>query len=211
MTFTYPITLNLQGKFCTVVGGGNVALRKIKSLLSEGAEVTVISPELNQELQSIQKQFVWMKSDYKEGQLEGSFLVIAATDSRAVNHEVAVWCQDNQILVNVVDSHEESNFTVNSAVRRGDLLIAISTNGVSPAISKMIREELETQFGPEYADALELIADIRREAMVTIIDEEKRRQFLQSLSAMGIAEQLKQESKEEVQKRVKLCLSSYWG
>lgn len=115
------------------------------------------------------------------------------------------------MLVNVVDSREESSFTVNAAVRRGDLLIGISTNGISPAISKMIREELEQQFGPEYGTALEILSDIRREAMVKISDEEKRRQFLQSLSTMELAEALQTESKEDVQKRVRLCLSSYWA
>jgi len=211
MAFTYPVTLNLSGKFCTVVGGGTVALRKVQSLLAEGAEVTVISPSLIPELEALKKQFVWMQRAYQDGLLDGSFLVIAATDSREVNHQISLWCQENQMLVNVVDSREESSFTVNAAVRRGDLLIGISTNGISPAISKMIREELEQQFGPEYGTALEILSDIRREAMVKISDEEKRREFLQSLSTMELAEALQTESKEDVQKRVRLCLSSYWA
>ncbi len=139
MNCTYPVALNLRGKFCTVVGGGEVALRKVKSLLAQGAEVTVISPQLHQELSAMQSQFVWMKSPYKEGQLTGSFLVIAATNDRAVNHEVALWCDENQILVNVVDSLQDSSFIVNSAVRRGDLLLTVSTSGISPALSRQIR------------------------------------------------------------------------
>jgi len=206
----YPVTLNLKGKFCTVVGGGQVAVRKVKSLLAQGAEVTVISPALHEELQALEGQFVWMNSPYKEGQLEGSFLVIAATDDRAVNHQIALWCEENQMLVNVVDSLQESSFTVNSAVQRGDLQLTVSTNGVSPAISKKIRLQLEEQFGPEYATALEIVAEARREAMKTIADEGKRREFLQSLADLELAQLLQQESRDDVEKRVRACLSSYW-
>ena len=154
---------------------------------------------------------MWMKSAYKEGQLEGSFLVIAATDDRAVNSQVAQWCQENQVLVNVADSREESNFTVNAAVRQGDLLIGISTNGISPAVSRAIRQELEGQFGPEYAVMLEVLAEARAEAMTAITDEAKRREFLQSVATMDLPVLLRQETKEDVQKRVKSCLSSYLG
>ncbi len=210
MAFTYSVTLNLSGTFCTVVGGGQVALRKVQALLAEGAEVTVISPALIPELAAMQDRFVWMKNSYKDGLLEGSFLVIAATDQRDINQQIAQWCQENQVLVNVVDSKKESNFIVNAAVKQGDLLIAVSTNGISPAVSRTIRQELEQQYGPEYAIMLELIAQARAEAMKTIKDDAKRRQFLQSLADMGLPAMLRQETKEDVEKRVKLCLSSYW-
>lgn len=210
MTSMYPVTLNLKGKFCTVVGGGNVALRKVKSLLAQGAEVTVISPALHPDLLAIQGQFVWMNSIYKEGQLEGSFLVIAATNQRDVNHQIAQWCEENQMLVNVIDSLQESSFTVNSVVQRGNLQLTVSTNGISPAISKKIRQQLEQQFGAEYGVMLEIVTEARREAMQTIADEEKRRQFLQSLADMELPELLQQETREAVEKRVKQCLSSYW-
>ena len=210
MAFTYSVTLNLSGTFCTVVGGGQVALRKVQALLAEGAEVTVISPALIPELAAMQDRFVWMKNSYKDGLLEGSFLVIAATDQRDINQQIAQWCQENQVLVNVVDSKKESNFIVNAAVKQGDLLIAVSTNGISPAVSRTIRQELEQQYGPEYATMLELIAQARAEAMKTIKDDAKRRQFLQSLADMGLPAMLRQEAKEDVEKRVKLCLSSYW-
>ena len=211
MAFSYPVTLNLQGRRCTVVGGGMVALRKVKSLLAEHAQVTVISPVLHEELTQLASQFEWIAEPYQDGMLEGSFLVIAATDKREVNHQVAQWCEANQVLVNVADSREESSFTVNAAVRRGDLLIAISTDGASPAVSRAIRMQLEAQFGEEYGVMLELMEAARKKAMETIHDEGKRRAFLQQLAEMNLQEQLKVESKEEVQKRVELCLSSYWA
>lgn len=209
MTSMYPVTLKLAGKFCTVVGGGSVAVRKVKSLLEQGAEVTVISPVLDEELIAIQEQFVWRKSMYQDGMLKGSFLVIAATDSRDVNHAVYEWCEEHQVLVNVVDSLQESSFTVNAMVQRGDFMLAVSTSGISPAVSKKVREDLELQYGPEYGTMLEILEEAREEALRTIEDASKRRRFLQSVASMELPELLKQETKEEVQKRVKLCLSSY--
>ncbi|MBQ5682727.1 MAG: bifunctional precorrin-2 dehydrogenase/sirohydrochlorin ferrochelatase [Peptococcaceae bacterium] len=209
MTSMYPVTLKLAGKFCTVVGGGSVAVRKVKSLLEQGAEVTVISPVLDEELIAIQEQFVWRNSMYSDGMLKGSFLVIAATDSRDVNHAVYEWCEEHQVLVNVVDSLQESSFTVNAMVQRGDFMLAVSTSGISPAVSKKVREDLELQYGPEYGTMLEILEEAREEALRTIEDASKRRRFLQSVASMELPELLKQETKEEVQKRVKLCLSSY--
>ncbi len=219
MAFSYPVTLNLENRRCTVVGGGMVALRKVKSLLEEQAEVIVISPDLCEELallyqnqtQSAQPSFRWIAEPYSDSLLEGSFLVIAATNSREVNHQAATWCQTHQVLVNVVDSREESSFTVNAAVRRGNLLISVSTDGASPAVSRAIRMQLEEQFGEEYAVMLEIAEAARKRAMETISDEQKRREFLQQLAAMNLQEQLKTQTKEEVQKRVELCLSSYWA
>ena len=209
MTSMYPVTLKLAGKFCTVVGGGSVAVRKVKSLLEQGAEVTVISPVLDEELIAIQEQFVWRNSMYRDGMLKGSFLVIAATDSRDVNHAVYEWCEEHQVLVNVVDSLQESSFTVNAMVQRGDFMLSVSTSGISPAVSKKVREDLELQYGPEYGTMLEILEEAREEALRTIGDASKRRRFLQSVASMELPELLKQETKEEVQKRVKLCLSSY--
>jgi precorrin-2 dehydrogenase/sirohydrochlorin ferrochelatase len=205
----YPVTLKLAGKFCTVVGGGSVAVRKVKSLLEQGAEVTVISPVLDEELIAIQEQFVWRNSMYQDGMLKGSFLVIAATDSRDVNHAVYEWCEEHQVLVNVGDSLQESSFTVNAMVQRGDFMLSVSTSGISPAVSKKVREDLELQYGPEYGTMLEILEEAREEALRTIGDASKRRRFLQSVASMELPELLKQETKEEVQKRVKLCLSSY--
>ena len=209
MTSMYPVTLKLTGRFCTVVGGGAVAARKVTSLLEQGARVTVISPEFHEDLLAIQNQLIWKKQYYSEGMLEGSFLVIAATESRETNHAVYEWCEEHQVLVNVVDSLEESSFTVNAMVQRGDLMLAVSTSGISPAVSRKIRQELEQTYGPEYGVMLKILAETRQEAMETIQDSGKRRQFLQSVADMELPELLKKETKEEVQKRVKLCLSSY--
>ncbi|MBR6756161.1 MAG: bifunctional precorrin-2 dehydrogenase/sirohydrochlorin ferrochelatase [Peptococcaceae bacterium] len=209
MGFTYGVSLNLQDKKCIVVGGGAVAERKILRLLENKAVVTVVSPQLTENLQKLQKQFIWIADTYQESYLEDSFLVIAATNSREVNQEIAQYCHAHNKLVNIIDSLEESNFTVNSTVQRGDLLLTISTGGASPALAKKIRQQLEEQYGPEYAVVLDIMRTLRAEAMEKISDEEKRRTFLQELGQTDIEKILQTETTEEWEKRVRLCLSSY--
>ena len=209
MGFTYGVSLNLQDKKCIVVGGGAVAERKILRLLENKAVVTVVSPQLTENLQKLQKQFIWIADTYQESYLEDSFLVIAATNSREVNQEIAQYCHAHNKLVNIIDSLEESNFTVNSTVQRGDLLLTISTGGASPALAKKIRQQLEEQYGPEYAVVLDIMRTLRAEVMEKISDEEKRRTFLQELGQTDIEKILQTETTEEWEKRVRLCLSSY--
>jgi len=209
MGFTYGVSLNLQDKKCIVVGGGAVAERKILRLLENKAVVTVVSPQLTENLQKLQKQFIWIADTYQESYLEDSFLVIAATNSREVNQEIAQYCHAHNKLVNIIDSLDESNFTVNSTVQRGDLLLTISTGGASPALAKRIRQQLEEQYGPEYAVVLDIMRTLRAEAMEKISDEEKRRTFLQELGQTDIEKILQTETTEEWEKRVRLCLSSY--
>lgn len=209
MAFTYPICLKLAQKKCVVVGAGSVALRKVKTLLAQEALVTVVSPELNQELAKEKDKFVWEQAYYREEFLADTFLVIAATDNRAVNHEIAAYCNEHNILVNVIDSPEESSFIVNSYFTKGDLLVAVSTDGASPALSRKIRKDLETQISDEYADILTIIAEIRTEALAKIADEAKRREFLQSLAKIDYEAIIKDKSTATFKDRVKKCLLSY--
>lgn len=183
-----------------MVGGGAVALRKVQSLLEQGAEVTVISPVLCEELKALEDQFVWMKSVYKEGQLEGSFLVIAATDARAVNHDIAQWCEENQVLVNVADSREESSFLVNAAVRQGDLLIGISTGGTVRLFRAPSGSSWNSSSGRSMAGCWKFWPMCVNQAMEQITDEAKRRQFLQSVADMDLPGLLRQKQKRKYKK-----------
>ena len=212
MAFTYSVTLNLTDKPCLVVGGGQVALRKALSLLEEGAFVSVVSPEVVEELDLLSQEgrLTWHQAPYDDSFIAGKFLVIAATDQRAVNQRAAQDCHDSGILVNVADNREASSFIVNACVKQGDLLLAVSTSGVSPAIARRIKMELSEQYGPEYGQLLAIIKQARAEAMRTIQDAQKRRLFLQSLAEMDLVKELKQTSEEDVRKRVMTCLSSYW-
>ena len=212
MAFTYPISLDLSNQKCLVAGGGRVAERKVLSLLEQEAEVEVVSPDLTETLQELyqQKKISWRQEAYHAAQLAGKFLVIAATNQPAVNLQIAGDCQARGLLVNVIDQKESGNFIVNAHFTQGDLQIAVSTGGVSPALARQIKEQLAEEFGPEYKMRLEIVKEARQEALVTITNAEKRRAFLQSLAQMDLTEQLKQTSREDVQKRVRKCLSSYW-
>jgi siroheme synthase-like protein len=159
----YPIMLKIQGEKCVVVGGGKVALRKVKMLLECGAKVTVISPILHQDLVRLAqgKAIHLIKRDYKPGDLDGAVVVIAGTDAEEVNQSVAHEAKKRGILVNVVDDPGESDFIVPSFLRRGDLTIAISTGGTSPALAKKIRTKLGQDFGKEYGLLLPLMGEVR--------------------------------------------------
>ena len=161
----YPVSLDVNGKRCVVVGGGEVALRKVGALLEHESIVQVISPELCPDLEELftSGRIMVAKRPYADGDLAGAFVVIAATDDVEANRKVAVEAEKLGILVNVVDTPNLSNFIVPSHLRRGDLTIAVSTGGRSPALAYRIREELENIFGDDYAALLALVGRVRSE------------------------------------------------
>lgn len=172
----YPVCLSLSGRKCLVVGGGAVARRKVEALLVHDAEVHVISPELCPELKQMAAtgSVQALLREYRDGDLKGVFVVIAATDDAKINNQVAEEAEMRGVLVNVVDDAVRSNFIVPSYLRRGDITIAVSTSGRSPALARKIRSQLEKDFGTEYASLARLIGDIRselRERGVTVSNE----------------------------------------
>jgi len=160
---TYPVFVLLAGKPCLVVGGGSVAARKVQDLLMAGAGVTVVSPELTPALAALagQGDIRHIPGDFQEEQVAGMALVIGATDDMAVNARVSAAAKERGIWVNIVDQPDLCTFIVPAQVRRGDLTLAISTGGASPALARKIREELEGRFGPEYGPYLALMQAIR--------------------------------------------------
>ena len=165
MSSYYPIFLNVKNKRCVVVGGGEVAERKIKALLEQGAQVMVVSQHLTAELEGLARQgsIQAMLQDYRPGDLKGAFIAIAATDSAQVNRQIAEECKRLGVLVNVVDDPEASDFIVPSRLCRGDVTIAISTGGRSPALARKIRTELESCIGLEYDALAQLLSQVRAE------------------------------------------------
>ncbi len=161
----YPIFLDLQGKQCVIVGGGSVAERKAVTLLEHNASVTVISPTLNPELHQLAQRGAIraIEREYRAGDLEGAFVAIAATDDAAINASVSEEGRQRRTLINVVDDPDVSDFIVPSLVRRGDITVAISTSGRSPALSRKIRTILESTLPPEYASVLTIVSDVRVE------------------------------------------------
>ena len=161
----YPIFLKISGKRCVVVGGGGVARRKVRALLEHGASVEVISPDPSPELDKLAEtgEIKVLRRRYQPGDLQGAFLAIAATDNRALNRQVVKEAQDRAVLVSVADDPQDSDFILPSYVRRGALTIAVSTDGVSPALARKIRTRLEKELGDEYASLVRLIGEVRAE------------------------------------------------
>lgn len=172
MSDYYPIFLNIRGKKCVVVGGGGVAERKVRSLVEHNASILVISPHVSEGLAELAAQGLIKvaRRDYRPGDLKDALVVIAATDDPEVNDLVADEGQRRGTLVNVVDAPQSSNFIVPSLVRRGDVCIAISTGGRSPALSRKIRTQLEQSFAPEYASLALLLSEVRHELRGTRVD-----------------------------------------
>jgi precorrin-2 dehydrogenase/sirohydrochlorin ferrochelatase len=178
----YPVYLNLEGKKVVVIGGGRVAERKVFSLLKAGASVTVVSPEITTKLMKAKrgKSIRHVSSPYQKKNLAGAFLVIAATDNPAINSRVA---HDTTGLVNVVDVPSECNFIAPSVIKRGQLMIAISTSGSSPALSRSLRKEIEMLYGPEFSSYLNFIKRVRANAITGIKNRVLREKFLKSLAS----------------------------
>lgn len=181
----YPAFLDLRGKKCLVIGGGEVATRKIKTLLDVRADVTVICPQYTRKLQELEEQhlLIIINEEYREEHLKNFFLVICASDKREVNQQVYMDCVSRNLLVNVVDDPERCNFFVPSVVSRGPLSIAISTEGKSPAFARRLREELERQYGSEYGEFLEVLGDLRALVKLKVKEPEKRNRLFSEIAS----------------------------
>jgi precorrin-2 dehydrogenase/sirohydrochlorin ferrochelatase len=159
----YPAMLRLEGQPCVVVGGGQVATRKISRLLQSGAAVGVIAPELSPALQALVEdgRLRLERREYQSGDLTGAALAFAATSSREVNAAVAREAHAGGIPVNVADDPQSSTFQVPAVAERDGLTVAISTSGRSPAYARRLREEIEALFSPERLALLDLYAELR--------------------------------------------------
>jgi precorrin-2 dehydrogenase/sirohydrochlorin ferrochelatase len=160
---TYPIFAIIEDKPCLVVGGGAVGERKVADLMAAGARVTVVSPALTPELAALAErgEIRYLPEDFTEAQVEGMALVMAATDDPDVNARVSAAAQARAIWVNVADEPQHCTFIVPAQVRRGELTVAISTGGASPALASQLRQELQQHFGPEYGPYLDLLQRLR--------------------------------------------------
>lgn len=173
----YPIFLDLQDKRCLVVGGGEVATRKVEGLLEAGAAVVVVSPTLTGALQTLVQCGAIRHEDrtFQADDVEGYALVIGATDRPAVNAAVCTAARKLGIWVNIVDTPDACDFIAPAVVRRGALQIAISTGGHSPALAKRIRVQLEQTYGPEYALLLAWLGQQRQHVRQQILDPAGRK------------------------------------
>lgn len=163
----YPIFLDLDNQKVLVVGGGEVAERKIRNLLIYGCQISIISPHLTPHLKEMvaKRRIHHLPHESLGTVMDDAFMVIAATDDPKVNSQIASQAKERGSLVNVVDQPGDCNFIMPSIVKRGDLQIAISTAGKSPALAKKLRKEMERMFGPEYDSFLDLLGMIRKKLL----------------------------------------------
>jgi len=161
----YPIALDLRDKRVLLVGGGAVAEGKLDALLLSGARVTLVSPELRPRIAALADagRIVVERHGFEPADLNGCFIVIAATDDRPLNATIATAAREAGILVNAVDDPPFCDFYAVALVRRGDLQVGISTNGLSPAFARWMREYLDAQLPAEFGDLLALLGDVRAE------------------------------------------------
>ncbi|MDD5730109.1 MAG: bifunctional precorrin-2 dehydrogenase/sirohydrochlorin ferrochelatase [Candidatus Omnitrophica bacterium] len=159
----YFACLDIRGKKCAVVGGGKVAERKTRSLLLCGGKVRVISPGIGKGIEKLARQgcVSHIRKPYSSKFLNGAALVIAATDNRKINAQVAKDANKRGILVNVVDDPVLSSFILPATLRRGELAVSVSTNGASPLFARWLKEEIGKIIGPEYAALLKLMKKAR--------------------------------------------------
>lgn len=180
---SYPIMLNICNKDAVVIGGGKVAYRRIMSLLKAGANVTVISPYLNEPVKKLidENKVHWFEKRFEADDLAFAMIVVAATNDKKVNEQVALLSSRHQ-LVNVVDNKEISNFHVPAKLTRGKLTIAVATEGASPTLAKKIRDEIALVYDESYGDYLEFLALAREEILGKKFDDVVKNKLLEELS-----------------------------
>ncbi|HUL34964.1 MAG TPA: bifunctional precorrin-2 dehydrogenase/sirohydrochlorin ferrochelatase [Candidatus Eisenbacteria bacterium] len=192
----FPAFLKLANRRVLLVGGGSIAAQKIPGLLEAGALIHVVSPKLAPTLVDWvrTRQIDWSPKSFEPEDLHGAFLVIAATSLRELNASVFAEADRRNILCNAVDDIENCHFYYGSVVQRGDLQIAISTNGRSPALAQRLRKELEQQFGPEYELWLEWLGAAREALRSQAHDPEITKRWLHALASRPMFERFLREA-----------------
>jgi precorrin-2 dehydrogenase / sirohydrochlorin ferrochelatase len=181
----FPMFLKLNGRPCLVVGAGSVGTPKIEGLLVTGADVIVVAPRASAAVQAWAEagELAWHARNFESCDLDGIFLVVVATSSRALNDLVFREAQQRGVLTNVVDDPPRCDFYYPAVVRRGALQIAISTDGKSPALAQRLRRQFELEFGPEYEDWVKELGEERQRLFQQPMDAGERKELLHSLAS----------------------------
>jgi len=203
----YPLYLNLENRRCVVVGGGEVAQRKVERLVECGARVSVVARFLTPGLEVMRKraQIEHIDDEYRCEYIEGAVLVIGATDREDVNERIFKDGHARGFLINIVDNPPLCNCIVPSLFQRGDLAVAISTGGKSPALARRIREEIEGCYGNEYAILLAIMGELRCRILSRGMPSEKNRAFFEALLDSDILGLIKREDWHGVDKAISEC------
>ncbi len=200
----YPIFLDVKNKACLVVGGGKVGARKAATLAKCGAIVKVVSDHFSVGFNDLKITGIDLaKKKYEKKDIKGMFLVFAATNNADLNRQIKKDATVLNILCNVADAPKNSDFILPSLVDRGDLVLAVSTSGSSPAMAKRIRKDLEHQFGPEYSRFLILMGNIRKKILSSGHAPDEHRHIFQILIEQGVLELI--EANDEIKINKILC------
>lgn len=194
----YPINLNIKNFKVVIIGGGQVAYRKCKNFLDFNCRVKVISPKFCNEFYLLGSNVELVEDYYNEEYIKDYSIIVAATNDKEVNKGIGEYCILNNKLVNVVDNIELSNYTVPSYIKKGDLLISVSTGGKSPSLSKKIKLQLEKYYDDTYEEYINLLGEIREIIILRYgNDIDKRKDIIKSLVDLSLDE-LKEEKKKYI-------------
>ena len=207
-----PVMLNVAGRICVVVGGGNVAARKVTGLLEADARVTLISPEIVDPIKNLLEHIRWEQRPYTPGDLEAyrPALVYAATNDPVANRQIAQEANALGALVNVADELNESSFSNMIAIRRPPLTIALHTGGTSPALAKHLSAVLETAVGEEYAILAQWLGDLRTQSREQLDTQSKRQRLYETVLASDILSLLRQHQIEQARQQFDALVQA-WG
>lgn len=176
----FPFFIDITGKKCVIAGGGKVAQRKIEKLMPYKPDITVIAPEISEEIinnTSVRKIYrCFEKSD-----VDGAFMVIGATGDEILNREIYEICTEHRILVNTVDNPENCGFIFPALVNKGDVTVGITTSGKCPSYARFMREQIESLIDERYTRAAEITADIRPLILEMFPTENKRREVAETV------------------------------
>ncbi|MGQ9525402.1 MAG: precorrin-2 dehydrogenase/sirohydrochlorin ferrochelatase family protein [Armatimonadota bacterium] len=206
----YPVFLNLRGRQVLVIGGGQVALRKVQGLLGCGAVVKVIAPEVVPALEELAREgrINLSQRAYEAGDLQGASLVIASTNQREVNAQVSAEAAERGIFVNVVDDPELCSFILPSVLSWGDLVVAVSTGGRSPLLARQVRDLVADVIGPEYGEMAALMGRLRPEVRKAGATEADRARIWRKVLASPAMDLLREGKVREAEEVARACISS---
>jgi precorrin-2 dehydrogenase/sirohydrochlorin ferrochelatase len=205
-----PIFLQIEGRPCLIVGGGEVASRKVKPLLAAGATVTVISPQVTDEIQGLAGagRVCLLRRPYRTGDMKDYHLVYATTGDRELQRSLSDEASRLNILINVADAPGFCSFIAPSVVRRGRLQVAISTAGASPAFARRLRQRIEQELGDEIEVLLELMAGVKDWLKQHEPDRDARARKLNALADSELDEALRRGDRGQIEAIIRRCLGS---
>ena len=195
----YPIYLDIEDRNVVIIGGGNVCARKAETMMKYGARVTVVAPELSEEIEGWAGEgcLAIRRKHYDPSDLDHAHIVIASTDDTAVNEQIAADCRARRIPVNVVDVTPLCEFIVPAIIEKGSIQIAVSTGGRSPALARTLKEDLQRFIGPEYAEVNDLLGTLRDGAKRVLPTDVDRKRFFDGIIATGILDMLRAGKRRE--------------